>query len=199
VKISSASIGKVTWNKKILRFSITVGILLPFRVSSFFSYQSRITSKANLMPSPTSVYIGISMAKIKGMSIIDGHSVEAILHTISDSKSLDLFYSIAKGNVESKVLNETTGVSRKQCYTRIKQLLKSGLIKRSKGIFSLTCLGSIVYHAQLLIETGVKNYWKFKAIDSIVLSEEIEDNERTKLIKRILDDSKIESILVTQR
>ena len=136
---------------------------------------------------------------IKRMSNIEGHSVGDIIHSISDSKSLDLFCSIAKGSVESEELKETKGLSRKQFYTNTSQLLKQGLIQRNKGSFSLTCLGAIVYHAQLVIETGVNNYWKLKAIDSIVSSGGIEEHERTKLIKTIIDDNRIEAILVAQR
>ena len=133
------------------------------------------------------------------MSHIEGHSVGDIIHSISDGKSLDLFCSIAKGSVESEVLKETKGLTRKQYYSRTKQLLKTGLIKRSKSSFSITFLGAIVYHAQLVIEKGVSNYWKLKAIDSIQSSAEIGQHERMKLIKTIIDDSGIESILVAQR
>ncbi len=83
------------------------------------------------------------------MSNIQGHSVGDIIQSISDSRSLDLFCSIAKGSVQSEELKETKGLSRKQFYTRTSQLLKQGLIQRNKGSFSLTCLGIIVYHAQL--------------------------------------------------
>ena len=100
--------------------------------------------------------------------MIKGHSVGDIIHSIADSNS-DLFCSIAKGCIESEVLKQTKGLSKKQYYLRQK-LLKTGLIKRSKGSYSLTCLGDIVYHAQLVIETGVNNYWKLKPIDSIVSS-----------------------------
>ena len=48
------------------------------------------------------------------MSHIEGHSVGDIIHSISDGKSLDLFCSIAKGSVESEVLKETKGLTRKQ-------------------------------------------------------------------------------------
>jgi len=133
------------------------------------------------------------------MSIIEGHSVEDILHSISDGKSLDLFRSIAKGSVESEVLKETKAISRKQFYTRTSQLLQAGLIKRSKGNFSLTSLGIIVYHAQLVIEAGVNNYWKLKAIDSIESSGQIVEQERVKIIKTILDDNTVQNILVAQR
>ena len=133
------------------------------------------------------------------MSNIEGHSVGDIIQSISDSKSLDLFCSIAKGNMESEELKETKGLSRKQFYTRTSQLLKQGLIQRNKGSFSLTSLGIIVYHAQLVIEAGVNNYWKLKAIDSIESSGEIVEQERVKIIKTILDDNTVQNILVAQR
>ncbi|MGB8449136.1 MAG: hypothetical protein WCE25_05420 [Nitrososphaeraceae archaeon] len=133
------------------------------------------------------------------MSNIEGISVGDIIHSISDSKSLDLFCSVAKGNMESEELKKIKALSRKQFYTRTSQLLKQGLIQRSKGSFSLTSLGIIVYHAQLVIEAGVNNYWKLKAIDSIESSGEIVEQERVKIIKTILDDNTVQNILVAQR
>lgn len=130
---------------------------------------------------------------------MEGHSTEDILKAVSDSKSLAMFRSIANGSVESEVLKETTGLSKKQYYLRTRQLLKTGLIQRNKGAFLLTCLGAVVYHAQLVVEKGVSNYWKLKAIDSIQSSAEIGEHERTKLIKTIIDDSGIENILVAQK
>lgn len=125
-------------------------------------------------------------------------SVEDVMKAVSDSKSLDMFRSIAKGSIESEVLKQTKGLSKKQYYFRMRQLLKAGLVQRIKGSFSLTCLGAVVYHAQLIVEKGVNNYWKLKAIDSIQSSAEIGQHECTKLIKTIIDDSGIESILVAQ-
>ncbi|MGB8154527.1 MAG: hypothetical protein WCF97_11480 [Nitrososphaeraceae archaeon] len=126
-------------------------------------------------------------------------SVEDVMKAVSDSKSLDMFRSIAKGSIESEVLKQTKGLSKKQYYFRMRQLLKTGLVRSIKGSFSLTCLGAVVYHAQLIVEKGVNNYWKLKAIDSIQSSAEIGQHDRTKLIKTIIDDSGIESILVAQK
>ena len=128
-----------------------------------------------------------------------GLSLTNVLHSISDSKSLELFCSIAKGSVDSEVLKGLNGLTRKQFYSRMSQLLKAGLIKRTKGIFSLTCLGAVVYYSQLVIEKGTSNYWKLKAIDTIKTSAQIGEHERTKLIKAILDDGKIENILITEK
>jgi predicted transcriptional regulator len=130
---------------------------------------------------------------------MEGVSVEDVLKAVSDSKSLDMFRSIAKGSIESGVLKQKKGLSKKQYYFRMRQLLKAGLVQRIKGSFSLTCLGAVVYHAQLIVEKGVNNYWKLKAIDSIQSSAEIGEHERMKLINTIIDDSGIESILVAQK
>ncbi len=49
---------------------------------------------------------------------------------------------------------------------------------------------------KLVIEAGVNNYWKLKAIDSIQSSSDIGEQERVKLIKSILGDNRMERILV---
>ena len=77
--------------------------------------------------------------------------------------------------------------------------MNAGLVQRIKGRFSLTNLGAVIYHAQLIMEVGVNNYWKLKAIDSIEGSGKIAEEERIKLIKTILNDNQIEGILVKQR
>jgi hypothetical protein len=123
-------------------------------------------------------------------------SVADILKAISDSKSLDIFCSIARGNVSSEALKLTKGLTKKQYYIRTKLLLRSGVVQRIKGSFSLTAFGAVVYHAQLIIEAGVNNYWKLKAIDSIQSSGQIGEEDRLKLVKTILNDDAIESILV---
>lgn len=129
---------------------------------------------------------------------MEGHSVIDILQSISDIKSLNMFCSIANNRVESEVLKRTKGLSKKQFYLRTRRLLQVGLVKRSKGSFSLTNFGIVVFHAQLVIESGIKNYWKLKAVDSIQATGGIAEQERKMLIKTILNDNRIENILVKQ-
>ena len=130
---------------------------------------------------------------------MERHSVVGVLEAIADSKSLEIFLDIAKGTVESEILKQKEGMSKKQFYMRTRHMLNTGIIKRVKGKFSLTNFGIVIYHAQLVMEKGVNSYWKLKAIDSIQDSGQIRENEHMKLIKTILDDDAIENILVTQR
>jgi predicted transcriptional regulator len=130
---------------------------------------------------------------------MERHSLVYVLEAIADSKSLEIFRDIAKGPVESEVLKQREGLSNKQFYMRTKQFLNAGLVRRHKGKFSLTNFGTVIYHAQLVIEAGVTNFWKLKAIDSIQESVQISEFERLKLVKTILNDNIIESILVKQK
>ncbi len=123
-------------------------------------------------------------------------TVPDLLKAISDSSSLDIFCSIAKNSVDSEELKQTKGLTSKQYYSRMSQLLKAGVIQRNKGRFSVTSLGSVVYYAQVLIESGINNYWKLKALDSIQSSGEIAEHQRLKLVKTILNDNMMENILV---
>jgi hypothetical protein len=138
----------------------------------------------------------IEFRVVRHVIIMKSHSVEDVLHAISDIKSLDMFCFIAKQSVDSHVLKQTEGLSTKQYYSRIEDLLDVGLIKRKKGRLTITAFGAVVYHAQLVIESGIKNYWKLKAVDSIQSSTDIGEQERVKLIKNILGDTRIERILV---
>jgi predicted transcriptional regulator len=131
--------------------------------------------------------------------VLEKHSISDVLEAISDSKSLEIFQSIAKGSVESDVLKQKEGISKKQFYMRTQKLMKAGLAKRVKGKFSLTNFGVVVYHAALIMDAGIRSFWKLKAIDSIEDSGQIVEQERIKLIQTILDGSTIENILVKQK
>jgi hypothetical protein len=130
---------------------------------------------------------------------LEQHSSMNVLQAISDSKSLEIFREVANGTVESDVLKQKEGMTKKQFYSRMQALRKVGLVKRRKARFSLTNFGIIVYHAESVIEAGVGNCWKLRAIDSIQNSEQIGQHERMKLIKTILNDNTIEDIIVKQR
>lgn len=138
-------------------------------------------------------YIDIMLLIVANM---ERQSQVKTLQSIADIKSLEIFCSIAKGEATSEKLKRTKGLSKKQFYWRTRQMMKSGLITRKKGVFSLTAFGMVVYGAELEIEKALKNFWKLKAIDSIRSSGELKEQDCAKLIRTILNDEKIENILV---
>ena len=122
-------------------------------------------------------------------------SVVEILEAISDVKSLKLFNTIATKGGSSEDLSVQLKLSRKEYYSRMSRLMKTGMVKRKNGKHFLTAFGKIIYDAQITVKKAVESYWKLKAIDSIDLSDEITVKERDKLIHTLLDDVEIREIL----
>jgi predicted transcriptional regulator len=122
-------------------------------------------------------------------------SVVEILEAICDVKSLKLFSTIATKGGNSEDLSEQLKLSRKEYYSRMSRLMKTGMVKRKNGKHFLTAFGKVVYDAQVTIKRAVESYWKLKAIDSIDLSDEITVKEREELIQTLLDDVEIREIL----
>ena len=120
------------------------------------------------------------------------------LNAIADDVSLILFNSIADASVGSRdFLNAKLNVSERQYYSRISQLIKSGLVCRSNRRFFLTSFGKIVYDAQKKIQMATEDRWKLKAIDSIEKSADTElpVEECTRIIDRLIKDHQIKDIL----
>ena len=122
-------------------------------------------------------------------------SVVEILDAIYDVKSLKLFNTIATIGGNSEDLSVQLKLSRKEFYSRMSRLMKTGMVKRKNGKHFLTAFGRIVYDAQVTIKKAVESYWKLKAIDSIDLSDKITVNERDKLIHTLIDDVEIREML----
>jgi hypothetical protein len=129
---------------------------------------------------------------------VQGVSIANILSAIADDKSLVLFNTFAIAGGESDILITRLNLSRKQYYSRISALMKTGLISRRDRQYMLTSLGKIVYDAQLIIGRATNTIWKLKAIDSIETEHKLPADERNKIINTLIDNQDIIKILVKQ-
>lgn len=127
-----------------------------------------------------------------------GVSIANILKAIADDKSLILFNTIAFAGGDSDILITRLGVTRKQFYSRVSALQKTGLISRKNRQYVLTSLGMIVYDSQLMIGKATNAYWKLKAIDSLEIEHRLPADERNKIINTLVDNQDIIKILVKQ-
>ena len=120
---------------------------------------------------------------------------------ISDDKSLLIFNTIflASGDSSDILINQLK-LTRKQFYSRITRLVKAGLVKRQKGRYSLTSFGTVIYDAQRLLGNAVKNYWKLRAIDSLggATNDSIPEEERNKIIDKMINNREIKEILLSK-
>lgn len=94
---------------------------------------------------------------------------------------------------DSLTLMNKLKISKKQFYTKIVNLQKSGLVKRTNRTYYLTEFGKLVLHSMRLIEDATKVYWKLKAIDALEPSTKVEDSR--KLIDTLIGNERINAIL----
>jgi hypothetical protein len=123
-------------------------------------------------------------------------SISEIYAAIGDERSLRLFNTVAAIGGNSGDLSLQLGLTRKEYYSRMSKLIKTGMVKRKNGTHFLTAFGEIVYDAQTTIKKAVENYWKLKAIDSVDSSDVISANERNALLETLIDDTGIKTILI---
>jgi predicted transcriptional regulator len=127
-------------------------------------------------------------------------ALDYVLKKIADDKTMTLFISIALSKADRshehlRIMN----LSKKQYYSRVSGLLKSGLIKRQKGEYSLTLFGRVVYDAQMTISQALNYYWKLKSIESIqnsIADKKLPPAELLKIIDTLIDNHKIKDNLV---
>lgn len=130
-------------------------------------------------------------------------AIADILSGISDSKSLSLFKAVAHSdsNPNSRILITQLGLNRRQYYSITQKLMRSCLIRRIHGKYSLTSLGKIMLNCILKIEMSIKYYWKLKAIDSIATSVDVKElptKEYEMIVNNLIDNDEIKTTLVSK-
>jgi hypothetical protein len=108
-----------------------------------------------------------------------------VLDAISDVNALKLFDAIANDGEESSL--EKLKMTRKQYYTRLAKLVKTGLVKRQKRKYTITSFGKVVYNIHLTFYKAMENSWKFKAIDAMIEKNELSAEEYQKALDLLLD------------
>ena len=131
-----------------------------------------------------------------GTSMVRLQTAAAVLKTLADDKSLELFRTVALETIDSKNLKSRTKLTRKQYYSRLSRMTRAGLVRKKNGKYILTTFGKIIYGCQITLENALNNYWKLKAIDSLETSNELPKEEQQKLIETLLDNQEIRGILV---
>jgi hypothetical protein len=125
-------------------------------------------------------------------------TVANILKTISDKKVLALFETIALAKPSTDILIAKTQLTRKQYYSRMSGLMKSGLVKRKNGRYTLTAFGKVIDDIQRTIKKVINEYyWKLKAIDSFEVADGgLSKEEHNKVLDTLIDNEKIKEVIL---
>jgi predicted transcriptional regulator len=130
----------------------------------------------------------------------NSESLVEVIKLISEAKSQHIFKTIflASGD-NGENLRTQLKLTKKQYYSRISRLTKAGLVNRQKGRYFVTAFGRVIYDAQRLLGSAVKNYWKLKAIDSLgaANNDKVPTEERMKIIDLMIGNPQIKEILLS--
>jgi hypothetical protein len=125
-----------------------------------------------------------------------------VISAISNDKALSLFKTITLSeNYDTNTLIALSKLHRKQFYSIMKKLMDVNLVRRIGGIYRLTSFGKVVFEAQARVEIAIKNYWKLKALDSVITSAGktgLSVQERQMFIDKLIDNHEIKSILLSK-
>ena len=116
---------------------------------------------------------------------------EEILKIVMNENTLKILNQIIDNSdtVGNTLSITKIGLTRKQFYTKLNELTTKGLIKKEKGKYYLTTFGKIVYDLTFeyknKLDLIIEDYWKFKAIDLLDISDELTNDERYKIIKHL--------------
>lgn len=124
-------------------------------------------------------------------------SITNVLRTLSDQKTQTLLNAVIESEAaQSQLLLVQLGLSRRQYYNRITNLVAAGLIRRQRGQYRLSSFGKVIHSLQKIAERTVNNYWKFEAIDSIRMSDNsnLAQIDYMKIVDILLDDVEIKDI-----
>lgn len=124
--------------------------------------------------------------------------LDKVIDSLGDRKSLSVFKYIAKQPSDTSTLRGQLSLSRKQYYTRLSEMVEVGLIRKYHSNYTLTSFGKMVYDALEIIELGLTNFWKLKALDSLEFAKttKVPHEERERILESLIDNMKIKEILL---
>jgi predicted transcriptional regulator len=128
-----------------------------------------------------------------------GLTVADILEAICDARALDIYKTIALAKPNSEILITKMQLTRKQYYSIMSRLMKTGLVKRESGKYTLTSFGKVIYNVQTTIETALENFWKLKAIDSLEAADDrLPKEEKAKVFDTLIHNEKIKQVILAR-
>ena len=84
---------------------------------------------------------------------------------------------------------EHLGIAKKTYYTRLRQLITAGLVRKSEGTYIHTTLGSIVYQKHFELMDQIRNIKHFRMIDALKSSKEFTDEDIKIFVGKLLSDN----------
>ena len=152
-----------------------------------------------LQMTPSTMFIQGELSEVKYKGRMNrSPQISEVLKAISDDKALTLFNTVALSSGKTDMLLSTLNLTRKQYYSKMERLSKQGLLIRKGGRYYLTTLGKVLYELQSTLGVALDNYWKLKAIDSLLTPHGLPEFELNKMIDTLLENDELKKLILTK-
>ncbi len=133
----------------------------------------------------------IGLSPDDGSEIL-GHVME-VMSVLSKNDALTIFLMAIK-DLKSELDTPTKiGLTKKQYYTRLKQLVDLGLLVKRGDSYTHTAFGKIIYQKHLLgITTSVKNSKYLEMVDTLKTNSKFSDADITDFLTKVNDHPSID-------
>jgi predicted transcriptional regulator len=152
---------------------------------------------SQMTPSTMFIQGEVSEVKYKGR-MNRSPQISEVWKAISDDKALTLFNTVALSSGKTDMLLSTMNLTRKQYYSKMEGLSRQGLLVRKGGRYYLTTLGKVLYELQSTLGVALDNYWKLKAIDSLLTPPGLPEFELNKMIDTLLENDELKKLILTK-
>jgi predicted transcriptional regulator len=114
-----------------------------------------------------------------------------LLSVLSRRDNLTIFMSAAdeKGLNADLSTHQHLGIPKKTYYTRLRQLITAGLVRKSEGTYIHTTLGSVVYQKHSELMHQMRNIKNFRMIDALKSSKEFTDEDIKDFVGKLVSDN----------
>ncbi|MFY3739881.1 MAG: hypothetical protein HMLIMOIP_000300 [Candidatus Nitrosomirales archaeon] len=110
-----------------------------------------------------------------------------LFSVLSKEDALRLFIRAKDGLYSNKNSPSLNNLTRKQYYTRLRNLVDVGLIKKDGDSYTHTTFGSLIYQNYLAIMLhGVKNFKHIQMIDALKETQTLSNDDVTNLMNVVL-------------
>jgi predicted transcriptional regulator len=148
---------------------------------------------------PSTMFIQGEVPEVKYKGRMNSSpQISEVLEAISDDKALTLFNTVALSSGKTDMLLSTMNLTRKQYYSKMERLSRQGLLVRKGGRYYLTTLGKVLYELQSTLGVALNNYWKLKAIDSLLTPHGLPEFELNKMIDTLLENDELKKLILTK-
>lgn len=116
-----------------------------------------------------------------------------VLRCLADEKCKDILKIIYESDDVSITILRLT---RKQYYSRLHNLISSGLIHKKNGRYHATSFGKVVFDWYLRLNDITTNeYWKLAALD-VLSSSGVRDSDRIKITNSLIENEEVRRLLL---